>query len=95
MQFAYDAAITVQLMRFTPSILQRYASSGHNHHARGAHYISLVSFVSMHWSGACKTLQERISCEIQERLSSYDLDENANKEHVGQSFHHRRRTEMT
>lgn len=37
----------------------------------------------MHWSGAYKTLHERVSCEIRERLSSYGRDEHANTENVG------------
>ena len=44
---------------------------------------SPVSFVSMHWSGACRVLQERISCEIRERLSSQNCAEDADKEQVG------------
>ena len=44
--------------------------------------ISPVSFVSMHWSGACRTLQRQISCEIRERLSSKDCAEEADEQQV-------------
>lgn len=37
----------------------------------------------MNWSGAYKSLQERVTCEIHERLSSHSRDESANKESVG------------
>lgn len=36
----------------------------------------------MHWSGACRFLQERISREIRERLSNQSRAEEADKEQV-------------
>lgn len=63
LQFAHDAAITSELMHFTPSILQ-----------------SPVSFVSMHLSGACKKLQERIPLEVRERLSCQSSGGDADRE---------------
>lgn len=43
---------------------------------------SPVSFVSMHWSGACRSLQERISREIRERLSGQSCAEDPDEEQV-------------
>ena len=44
--------------------------------------ISPVSFVSMHWSGAYRLLQKRISHEIRERLNRQDCAEDADQEQV-------------
>lgn len=51
----------------------------------------------MHWSGAYKTLQERVLCEVNERLSSRNGAEDADKEYVGlkASSYSRHRTDQT